>query len=688
MTPELGQVALILALCLSLVLFLAPIIGAWRGNTALMRLSTPAASGQFVFVAFAFSLLTYAFIAQDFSVKYVADNSNAELPLIYRYTAVWGGHEGSKLLWALVLSGWTLAVAAFSKHLPETLRARVLGTLGLIGSGFMGFLVFTSNPFTRWLPPMPDGNDLNPLLQDPGMIIHPPMLYMGYVGMAVPFAFAVAALLEGKMDRQWVRWSRPWTNVAWAFLSVGIALGSWWAYYELGWGGWWFWDPVENASFMPWLVACALIHAQAITEKRGTFVNWTLLLSIAGFSLSLLGTFLVRSGILTSVHAFASDPLRGAYILGFLGIVTGGALTLFAFRASRIRVASHAALMSKESLLIVNNVLLVSCCVLVLWGTLWPLVTEIMHWPKTSVGAPWFGLYFALLAAPLLVLMPLGAVTRWNGDESKNVLPKFYAAAWASLIASVILWFSYRSVSITEHFKPLINALTEGPLLSRDLFESFVAAFKPAIGVLLGFWILFGTLTFLLKRFREKPAGQRYTAEMLAMSSAHFGIGLWLLGVVLVNALGVEHDVRLRSGESVAVGPYTLEMKSIAHVSGPNFEADEGVFELKNGAQLIAVLKPQKRVYRRGNVQTEAAIDPSLARDIYVALGEPLDANRQVWAVRAYHKPFIRLIWLGALLMGFGGLLGAFERRLRRRVEQTTAQAPDSVTTAPSTVLA
>ncbi len=669
MTPELGQIALIIALCLSLVLFVAPLIGAWRGNTALMRLSTPAASGQFVFVAFAFSLLTYAFIAQDFSVKYVADNSNAELPLIYRYTAVWGGHEGSKLLWALVLSGWTLAVAAFSRHLPETLRARVLGTLGLIGSGFMGFLVFTSNPFTRWLPPMPDGNDLNPLLQDPGMIIHPPMLYMGYVGMAVPFAFAVAALLEGKMDRQWVRWSRPWTNVAWAFLSVGIALGSWWAYYELGWGGWWFWDPVENASFMPWLVACALIHAQAITEKRGTFVNWTLLLSIAGFSLSLLGTFLVRSGILTSVHAFASDPLRGAYILGFLGIVSGGALTLFAMRASRVRVESNAALVSKESLLVVNNVLLVSACFLVLCGTLWPLVTEIMGslklaiapgsepLSKVSVGAPWFGANFGLLIAPLLLLMPLGAFTKWNGDSYGNILPKLKFAALAAVVVALLAWLSVKDLNL-----------------------------KAILGVLVGFWIIFGTLAFLLKRLREKSVGQRFTFEMLAMSCAHLGIGFWLLGVVLVESLSVERDVRLGVGESVSVAQYTLTMKSVAHVSGENFEADEGVFELKKGDTLIAVLKPQKRKYRRGNVMTEAAIDPSLSRDIYVALGEPLDSSGQVWAVRAYHKPYIRLIWLGALLMGFGGILGAFERRLRKRVEVTAPAAlpvkPDAQVTA------
>jgi cytochrome c-type biogenesis protein CcmF len=653
MMPELGQVALILALCLSLILGVFPMIGAWRGNRALMALSTPAAAGQFVFVAFAFALLTYAFISQDFSVEYVANNSNSELPLIYRYTAVWGGHEGSKLLWALVLASWTLAVTAFSRHLPETLRARVLGTLGLIGSGFLGFLVFTSNPFLRFLPPARDGNDLNPLLQDPGMIIHPPMLYMGYVGMAVPFAFAVAALLEGKIDRQWVRWSRPWTNIAWAFLTVGIALGSWWAYYELGWGGWWFWDPVENASFMPWLVAAALIHAQAITEKRGTFVNWTLLLSIAGFSLSLLGTFLVRSGILTSVHAFASDPKRGAYILTFLGLVSGGALTLFVLRGATVRVKSEASLISKESLLLVNNVLLVSACFLVLCGTLWPLVCEVMKWPKVSVGAPWFGINFALIVAPLLALMPLGAFTRWNGDSMAQITAKFRWVFALALAASALTFLRYHS---------------ELPAPALDTQLKLSAVIKPYAGVFLGFWILVGTLAFLFKRFAEKPAGQRYTLEMLAMSSAHFGVGLWLLGVIAVETLSVERDVRLSPGESVAVGNYSVTMKRVAHVSGPNYEADQGEFELKSGDAVIATLLPQKRQYRRGAVQTEAAIDPSLTRDIYIALGEPLDSATNAWAVRVYHKPFIRLIWLGALFMGFGGLLGALERRLRKPV--------------------
>lgn len=639
MTPELGQICLILAFCLSLLLGVLPMWGAWRGNTTLMSLVTPLCAGLFVFVGCAFALLTYAFLVQDFSVLYVANHSNVELPMIYRYTAVWGGHEGSKLLWALVLAGWTLAVAAFSNHLPATLRARVLATLGLIGSGFLSFLLFASNPFERFLPTPADGHDLNPLLQDPGMIIHPPLLYMGYVGMAVPFAFAVAALLEGKMDRQWVRWSRPWTNIAWAFLTVGIALGSWWAYYELGWGGWWFWDPVENASFMPWLVAAALIHSQAITEKRGTFVNWTLLLSIAGFSLSLLGTFLVRSGILTSVHAFASDPKRGAYILTFLGVVSGSALLLFALRAAKVRLYSDASLVSKQSLLVLNNVLLVSSCALVLCGTLWPLYAELRGWPKASVGAPWFGLYFGYVVAPLMVLVPLGAWVKWDQDSAKWVRIVL-AIAGATFFIGVVLG------------------------------ETGLSSPRSVGGALLGFWVVFGTAAFLIKRWREKPAGSRYTVEMIAMSSAHFGIGLWLLGVIAVETLSVERDVRLKPGESVQVGDYTLKMIGVEQVQGPNFEATEGRFELRSGDQVITTLMPQKRMYRRGNVMTEAAIHPSLRRDIYVALGEPLEQG--AWAVRAYHKPFIRLIWLGALFMAFGGILGVFERRLRRTVPQTT----------------
>jgi cytochrome c-type biogenesis protein CcmF len=638
MIPEIGQILLILALIFSLTLGVTALLGARRHSTTLMALTNSCVCGMFVFVASAFAVLTYAFIAQDFSVLYVANNSNSELPIAYRYTAVWGGHEGSKLLWALVLAGWTLAVAAFSRQLPQTLRARVLGTMGLIGSGFLGFLVFTSNPFVRFLPPQADGNDLNPLLQDPGMIIHPPMLYMGYVGLAVPFAFAVAALLEGKMDRQWVRWSRPWTNIAWAFLTLGIALGSWWAYYELGWGGWWFWDPVENASFMPWLIGAALIHSQAITEKRGTFINWTLLLSIAGFSLSLLGTFLVRSGILTSVHAFASDPIRGYYILVFLLLVVGAALTLFSLYGAQIRKESDAALVSKESLLLVNSIVMVSACALVLVGTLWPLFTEAFGLPKVSVGEAWFGKNFGLIVVPSLVLLPLGAFTRWQGQDPGNAFKPLIPAAIGAFIAC-----GYAAL------------------------KGFDA--KTTLGLLAGFWVILGTLSFVAKRLKSAPAGQRLSLEMLAMSSAHLGIGLWLLGVVLVNFLSVERDVRMQPGASVEVGPYQVRMKEVSKVSGPNFDADQGSFELLENGAVIAVLHPQKRIYRRGNVMTEAAIDPSLSRDIYVALGEQLNAEKQEWAVRVYHKPFIRLIWLGAILMGLGGILGASERRLRQRVK-------------------
>jgi cytochrome c-type biogenesis protein CcmF len=655
MIPELGQIALILAFVFAIVLAVVPMWGAHRNDQHLMRLSFSATAGMFVFVATAFAALTYAFIAQDFSVQYVQLNSNAQLPLVYRYTAVWGGHEGSKLLWALVLAGWTLAVAARSSSLPLRFTSRLLATLGFIASGFLGFLLFTSNPFVRFLPSAPDGNDLNPLLQDPGMIVHPPMLYMGYVGLAVPFAFAVAALIEGKMDQQWVRWTRPWTLIAWMFLTVGIALGSWWAYYELGWGGWWFWDPVENASFMPWLIATALIHSQAVTEKRGTFVNWTLLLSIAGFSLSLLGTFLVRSGILTSVHAFASDPKRGSYILTFLVLVTGIALVLYALRAPRMQNVSQAKLLSKESLLLFNNVVLVSSCVLVLWGTLWPLITEAVMKEKVSVGAPWFSMTFSWVIASMLLLIPLGAFTRWQAQQGTELINKLRMAAVVSFVIALLILLTYRA-----------------------------SQWKVVLGVVAAAWIATATVYFLLTRWRmQTSAGaQRFTLEMWAMSIAHIGVAAWLMGVVFTETLSTERDVRLSPGQSVQVGPYEVTMERIEPVEGPNYVADQGVFTLRKGEEVIATLMPQKRRYAQGKIMTEAAIDPSLFRDVYVALGEPLDASANEWGVRAYHKPFIRLIWLGALLMGFGGLLAACERRLRKPVSATSSQ-PQSAPLAP-----
>jgi cytochrome c-type biogenesis protein CcmF len=641
MTPELGQIALALALCLSLVLSVVPMLGSFRGDARLMAVGPAASIAQLLFVALAFGLLTAAFVQQDFSVLYVLSNSNSELPMIYRFSAVWGAHEGSMLLWVLVLALWTTAVALFSGQLPPQFRARVLSVLGLVCFGFISFLIFTSNPFARQLPPVLDGNDLNPLLQDPGLIIHPPMLYMGYVGMAVPFAYAVAALIGGQIDQQWVRYCRPWTNVAWAFLTVGIALGSWWAYYELGWGGWWFWDPVENASFMPWLVGAALIHSQAVTEKRGTFRSWTLLLSIAAFSLSLLGTFLVRSGILTSVHAFASDPARGKFVLGMLVILIGGALLLFALRAPRLRVASQAELASKETLLLLNNILLVGACFVVFVGTLYPIFSEILPIQKYSIGAPWFGLMFALFAAPLVLLLPLGAFFKWNGDDTKAVLKRMRGVAGFACAAGVLAFTLHRGLPL-----------------------------KAIIGVVLAFWVLLGTAAFVRKRFNAAP-GSRFTLEMAGMVLAHTGVGLWLLGVVLTESLSVERDVAMKAGESLQIGNYRLLMQSVTHASGPNFEADEGNFELYQGDKLITVLRPQKRGYRRGSVMTEAAIHPSLLQDTYIALGAPLDSTGTSWAVRAYHKPFIRFIWLGALLMGFGGILAACERRLRKPVSAT-----------------
>ena len=647
MMPELGQIALVLALILSVCLGILPMLAAALNNSRLIALAGPATAGQFVFVAFAFGILSYAFMVQDFSIVYVATNSNLDLPVRYRISAVWGAHEGSLLLWSLILCAWSLAVAAFSGALPERMRARVLATLGLISSGFLSFLIFTSNPFARHVPPLADGNDLNPLLQDFGLIIHPPMLYMGYVGMAVPFAFAIAALLEGRVDQQWVRWSRPWTNAAWACLTLGIALGSWWAYYELGWGGWWFWDPVENASFMPWLVGAALIHSQAVTEKRGTFRNWTLLLAIVAFSLSLLGTFLVRSGVLTSVHAFASDPERGVFILIFLCLVSGGALVLFALRAPRISTPNSAGLVSKETLLLANNVLLISACMLVLIGTLFPLLSEAMNWGKYSVGAPWFGFMFPLFTVPLLLLLPLGAFTRWNGDTWRAPVLQLRFAAGAALVGASLVWLSDGNLPL-----------------------------KAVGGLLVAFWVVFGTLAFVLKRYRERRPGVRvFSAEMLGMTLAHLGLGLWLTGVVLTESMSTERDIRMVPGDVVEVGTYQLRFVSVIKREGANFHADQGRFELLDEGQVVDTLLPEKRLYRRGEVMTEAAIDPSLWRDIYVALGEPVSVEEQAWAVRAYHKPFIRFIWLGALFMMAGGLVAATERRLRATVSAAPADA-------------
>ncbi|TMN16375.1 heme lyase CcmF/NrfE family subunit [Pseudoxanthomonas sp. X-1] len=638
MLPELGQFALILALLVAVVQTVLPALGAHRGRVAWMAIARPAAIAQLAAVFVAFAALTAAFVGQDFSVRYVAENSNSLLPLVYRYTAVWGSHEGSLLLWALVLAGWSAAVACFSAHLPQVVVARVLAVMGAVAVGFLSFLLFTSDPFVRLLPSPGEGRDLNPLLQDPGMIIHPPMLYMGYVGFAVPFAFAVAALLDGTLDARWLRWTRPWTNVAWAFLTGGIALGSWWAYSELGWGGWWFWDPVENASFMPWLAGAALIHSQAVTEKRGSFRGWTLLLAITAFSLSLLGTFLVRSGVLTSVHAFAADPTRGLFVLVFLGIVVGGSLLLYALRAPQMGDGRPFAASSRETLLLANNVLLACACAMVALGTLYPLLADALDLGKISVGPPYFSLLFLLLMAPLVLLLPFGPLFKWQREQASRVAALL--APWAVL------------------------AVVGG---GGAYFLAPQGQWKTAAGIAGALWVAAGTLRFVWQRLRAQG---RMTAEMLGMSLAHLGIAVFLVGALLVEALNVQREVALRPGQTVEVGHYGFTFEGVQESRGPNYVADRGTLQLTRRDAPLQTLHPEKRAYASGGqVMTESAVRLGVLGDVYVALGEPL--GNGAWAVRIQVKPMVRWIWAGAVLMALGGLVSAGDRRFRRRPEAT-----------------
>ena len=652
MIPELGQVALLLALAVALVQGTLPLAGAARGRADWMALARPAAQTHFLLVAVAFACLTSAFVRNDFSVLYVASNSNSALPLPYRVAGVWGGHEGSLLLWLMMLSVWMLAVAQFSRHLPQAVVSRILAVMGLVSVGFLLFMLTTSNPFDRLANVPPDGNDLNPLLQDPGMVVHPPMLYMGYVGFSVAFAFAVAALLGGKLDGTWARWTRPWTTAAWSFLTIGIMLGSAWAYYELGWGGWWFWDPVENASFMPWLAGTALIHSLAVTEKRGAFKSWTVLLAIVAFTLSLLGTFLVRSGVLSSVHAFATDPRRGLFILAFLVIVIGASLALYAWRAPTVGLGARFALLSRETLLLGNNVMLVVACGAVLLGTLYPLALDALGLGKISVGPPYFDTVFVPLMAPAVFLMGVGPLARWKNAELPDLARRLRWAAGVSVVA----------------------ALATGWLAGRITLGA-------TLGFLMGWWIVASVATDLWERVR--PAGGVRTSlwgrlkllprSMVGMMVAHLGVAAFAFGVSMVTTYQVERDVQMNVGDTTELAGYVFRFQGVRDVQGPNYDAAQGLVEVTRNGKPVVTLRPEKRLYRvQRNPMTEAAIDPGFTRDLYVSLGEAVAGD--AWIVRVYFKPFVDWIWGGCLLMALGGALAASDRRYRARQDQTITQ--------------
>jgi cytochrome c-type biogenesis protein CcmF len=639
MIPEIGNFALMLAAVVAVMQGVLPITGTLVRNPqvqiTLQSLARPAAALQFVLVAFAFGALAASFLNNDFSVLYVSQHSNSLLPKPYQFAAVWGGHEGSLLLWVLLLALWSVAVALFSRSLPLDMVARVIGVLGLISVGFLLFILTTSNPFDRLLPAAMDGRDLNPLLQDPGLVIHPPMLYMGYVGMAVAFAFAVSALMSGRLDAAWARWSRPWTVIAWTFLTFGIGLGSWWAYYELGWGGWWFWDPVENASLMPWLVGTALIHSLMVTEKRGSFKAWTVLLAIAAFSLSLLGTFLVRSGVLTSVHAFASDPKRGVFVLIFLAVVVGASLTLFAWRAPRVALGGRMELVSRESFLLANSVLLVVATAAVLLGTIYPLIIDALNLGKLSVGPPYFNAVFAPLLVPTVFLMVPGSVARWREANLREIAHKLRWTALGAVVLGLTLPFALGGWSIGAAF-----------------------------GLLLGCWVALGTVQQVLQRL-SKPG--RIGASFWGQHIAHFGMAVLVIGVTGVKCYEVERDVRMRIGDVVTIAPYTFRLSSLDEVRGPNYKAVRADVQVLRNEQVIEVLQPEKRRYFSSAMpMTEAGIDSGFMRDLYVSLGDPLDDARTEWSMRVYYKPFVPWLWGGVLLMVLGGVLAALDRRYRK----------------------
>ena len=660
MIPELGHFALIVAFFVALVQGVLPLVGAHQGRTAWVAVARPAAVAQALLLAFAFGCLMTAFVQNDFSVLYVAHHSNSLLPLPYRMAAVWGGHEGSLLLWVVMLVLWALAVAIFSRQLPDVMVARVLGVLGLVTAGFLLFILITSNPFERLLPGAEEGRDLNPLLQDPGLIFHPPMLYMGYVGFSVAYAFAVTALISGQLDAAWARWSRPWTTAAWVFLTLGIALGSWWAYYELGWGGWWFWDPVENASFMPWLVGTALVHSLAVTEKRGSFKNWTVLLAISAFSLSLLGTFLVRSGVLTSVHAFATDPGRGIFILAFLVAVIGTSLALFAWRAPKVGLGGRFDLVSRESLLLTNNVLLVVACGTVLLGTLYPLLIDALGLGKLSVGPPYFDAVFAPLMIPALFLIGVAPFARW---KQASVAELARTLRWAFVAAAVV---GVVTPLLFGEWKPLV-----------------------ALSVLLAAWIVLSSLLNIAERVQSTRAGQsvpgtlaRQPRSFFGMHLAHVGVAAFVVGVAMVNGYQVEKDVKMEVGDTVEVGGYIFRFDGVREENGPNYTAMVGDIALMKNGKTLRKMNPEKRQYISSAMpMTEAAIDAGLTRDVYVSLGEAIDKDRPdaAWAVRVYYKPFVDWIWGGCVLMALGGLLAMSDRRYRVRSRAADKAVPDGL---------
>ena len=643
MIPELGHYALILALAMALVQGTLPLIGAQRDNAAWIALARPAAVGQFILVAAAFAALTHAYLVSDFSVLNVAENSHSAKPLLYKVSGVWGNHEGSLLLWMLILTLFGMAVAVFGGNLPAAFRARVLAVQGLIGAGFMCFIVLTSNPFARLVPAPLDGRGLNPLLQDPGLAFHPPFLYLGYVGFSIAFSFAVAALIEGRVDAAWARWVRPWTLAAWCCLTVGVALGSWWAYYELGWGGWWFWDPVENASFMPWLAGTALLHSVAVVEKRNALKNWTILLAIITFSLSLLGTFLVRSGVLTSVHAFANDPARGVFILVFLLVVVGGSLTLFAVRAPALKAEGMFAPISREGALVLNNLLLATATATVLLGTLYPLFLDAVSGEKVSVGPPYFNGTFVPIMTPLIVAMAVGPLLAWKRGDLAGALGRLKFAAAVSVAVTLGVWYW----------------VSGGPVLA-------------VLGLGLGVWLLAGVAVELglrVKLFRAPVLESWRRARHLpraawGMTVAHAGLGLLVLGVTASSAWQSESLQVMRAGESVDLAGYRFTFEGAQSLEGPNYSILRGTFTVRHGGDVLTVLRPESRTYPTPPMDTtEAAIYPMLSADLFVVIGQPAGAG--AWATRLHHKPLLSWIWAGAAIMVLGGLISLSDRRHR-----------------------